>query len=232
MLTQRHELSASGQALLFLDVRPFTLRSPWALSKQHHIKLSASRVWQSTCRYLFGPCRTWPREQRKSTNYRQVLTSYDQRGGSMERRYLVASLALVATFAIFSREFRSGHLANLPCPRAALKAEIACAKQYLAEQFDAKIRSFVARAIPDEQQMVAELNLPALAAANERVAEVQAKIAERVAEKQSAAARAQDNALRAQERSLRDVERMQERAAELSARATERAQAMNERTTL
>ncbi|HEY4962915.1 MAG TPA: hypothetical protein VFC15_14925 [Candidatus Limnocylindrales bacterium] len=151
----------------------------------------------------------------------------------MERRYLVATLALVATFAIFSREFRSGHLANLPCPRAALKAEIACARQYLAEQFDAKIRPLVDRGIPDEQQMVAELNLPVLAAANERVAEVQAKIAEGVAEKQcDAAVRAQNNALRAQERSLRDVERMQERAAEISARAQERAMAMNERTTM
>src|ERR1039457_1903936 len=33
---------------------------------------------------------------KKFTNHRQVLTSYDQRGGSMERRYLIATLALVA----------------------------------------------------------------------------------------------------------------------------------------
>ena len=151
----------------------------------------------------------------------------------MERRYLVATLALVATFAIFSREFHSGHLANLPCSQAELRADLACAKQYLAEQFDARVRPFVARGIPEEQQMVAELNLPALAAANERLAEVQAKIAERVAEKQcDAAARAQDNALRAQERSLRDMERIQERAAEVGARTQERAMAMNERTTM
>ena len=32
----------------------------------------------------------------------------------MERRYLVATLALVATFAIFSREFRAEYLAKLP----------------------------------------------------------------------------------------------------------------------
>ena len=96
----------------------------------------------------------------------------------MERRYLVATLALVATFAIFSREFRSGHLANLPCPRAALQAEIACAKHYLADQLVAKVRPFVDRGVPEEQQMVAELNLPVLAAANEKVAEMQAQVAQ------------------------------------------------------
>ena len=68
----------------------------------------------------------------------------------MERRYLVATLALVATFAFFSREFRSGHLANLPCPRAALKADLACARQYLADQLEAKLRPFVARGIADK----------------------------------------------------------------------------------
>src|SRR5450755_3601351 len=151
----------------------------------------------------------------------------------MERRYLVATLALVATFAIFSRGFNSGHPANLPCSPAELRSDLACAKQYLAEQFDAKVRSFVARGIPDKQQMVAELNLPVLAAANEEITEVQAQVAQQTAEKQcDAAARAQDNALRAQERSLRDVERMQERAAEIGARAQESAMAMNERTTL
>src|SRR5271157_5736064 len=109
---------------------PFTKSS----IHQHHINLVASRVWQSTCTSLFGRCRTWPGERKKSTNHRQALTSYDQRGRSMERRYLVATLALVATFAIFSREFRSGHLANLPCSRADLMAELACAKRYMADQ--------------------------------------------------------------------------------------------------
>src|ERR1035438_3378442 len=107
---------------------------------QRHINLQTASVWQPTCSYFCRHCRTWRRNIRKFTNHRQVLTSYDQRGGSMERRYLVATLALVATFAIFSREFRSGHLANLPCSRAALRADLACAKQYVADQLEAKLR--------------------------------------------------------------------------------------------
>ena len=100
-----------------------------------HQLAQQSRVWQSKCRLLLaGRCRTWPRDRKKFTNHRQALTSYDQRGGSMERRYLVATLALVATFAIFSREFRTGHLANLPCSRAELRADLACAKHYVADQ--------------------------------------------------------------------------------------------------
>ena len=158
----------------------------------------------------------------------------------MERRYLVATLALAATFAIFSREFRSGHLANLHCSRAELQADLACAKHYLADQLVAKVRPFVDRGVPEEQQMVAELNLPVLAAANEKIAEVQATVAQQTAERNcEAAARAQERALRAQEaglrtqeRGLRAAERAQERAVELSARASVRAQEVNERTAL
>src|SRR5271157_1012621 len=199
MLTQRHELSASGQALVFLDVRPFTLRSPWALSKQHHIKLSASRVWQSTCRYLFGPCRTWPREQRKSTNYRAALTSYEQRGGSMERRYLVATLALVATFSIFSREFNAGRLSKLPSSKAEVLADLHCAKQYVAEQLMAKLEPLVDRTSPEQAQMVAELNLPEVArtALMSAQSRAQARAQQSAKQKCDVALRAQRDALRA-----------------------------------
>ncbi len=145
----------------------------------------------------------------------------------MERRYLVATLALVATFAIFSREFRSGHLSNLPCPRTALQAEIACAKRYLADQLVAKVRPFIDRGVPEEQQMVAELNLPVLVAANEKAAEMQAQVAQHDAEQnceetmraQERTLRAQQAGFRAQERSLRAAERAQQRAVELSVRA-------------
>lgn len=151
----------------------------------------------------------------------------------MERRYLVATLALVSTFTIFSREFRSGHLATLPGSRAELKAEIACAKGYVTEQLVAKVRPFVDRGVPEEQQMVAELNLPVLAAVNEKVAEVQATAAQTIAEKKcDAAVRAQDNARRAQEATQRAHKmsaRANERAQELSARAAERAQEISAR---
>ena len=155
----------------------------------------------------------------------------------MERRYLIATLALVATFAIFSREFRAGHLANLPCTRAELKAEIACAKRYLADQFVARIRPFVDRGVPEEQQIVAELNLPVLAAANQKIAETQVQLAQLTVEKNcEAAMRAQESALRAQEagfraqqRSLRGVQRAQERAEEINVRVQERMQEVNTR---
>ena len=155
----------------------------------------------------------------------------------MERRYLVATLALVATFAIFSREFRAGHLANLPCSRAALMSELRCARQYVANQLLAKIRPFVDRGVPEEQQMVAELNLPALAAANEKVAEVQAMLAQQTAEDnceaamrvQERALRAQEAGFRAQERNLRAAERAQERAEEINVRVQERMQEVNAR---
>jgi hypothetical protein len=155
----------------------------------------------------------------------------------MERRYLVATLALVATFAIFSREFRAGYLAKLPRTGAELRADLACAKHYVADQLVAKVSPFVDRGIPEEQQMIAELNLPVLVRANEKVAESQALVAEQVAERnceavqreQERAMRAQEAGLRAQEHSLRAAERAQERAAEMSARAQERAQELSVR---
>jgi len=157
----------------------------------------------------------------------------------MERRYLVATLALVATFAIFSQEFRVGYLAKLPLTRAELRADLVCAKQYVADHLVAKVRPFVDRGIPEEQQMVAELNLPVLVRANEKVTETQALVAEQVAEKNcEAAQRAQEKAMRvqeaqirAQERSLQAAERAQERAAEMAARAQEREQELSARAT-
>ncbi len=158
----------------------------------------------------------------------------------MERRYLVATVALVATFAIFSREFRSGHFTHLPCSRAGLRAELACAKHYLADQLVAKARPFIARSVPEEQQMVAELNLPVLVAANEKVAELQAQVAQQTAQKncesalraQEQALRAREQAFRVQEQGLRAAERVQQRAAEISARAQERAEEINVRVAL
>jgi len=162
----------------------------------------------------------------------------------MERRYFIATLALVATFAIFSQGFQSGHMADLACPRAALKAEIACAKRYLADRLVAKVRPFVDRGVPEEQQMVAELNLPVLAAANERIAETQAQVAQLTAEKnceaamraQEQAMRAQEVGFRAQERNLRAAERvaeinvmMQERTQDMNLRAAQRAQEVSAR---
>jgi cobalamin biosynthesis Mg chelatase CobN len=145
----------------------------------------------------------------------------------MERRYLAATLALVATFAIFSHQFRSAHLTKLPCPRAKLMSELSYAKRYVAERLMAKLQPYVDRRAPEEAQMVAELNLPVLAAVNERVAEVQAEVAQKAAETNcDAAVRAQENARRVQEAAQRAQAlsaRAAQRAQELGARAQERA---------
>ena len=82
----------------------------------------------------------------------------------MERRYLAATLALAATFAIFSGEFRSGHLAKFPTSRVELQADLACAKHYVAEQMMAKLQPYLDHT-PEQAQIVAELNLPELARA-------------------------------------------------------------------
>ena len=161
----------------------------------------------------------------------------------MERRYLAATLALAATFAIFSREFRSGHLANFPTSRAELQADVACAKRYVAEQMMAKLQPYLDRGTPEQAQMVAELNLPELVRVEQRVvdAEVLATQEQSAHQKCEVTLRAQRETMRAQkvaERALeiqmRNVERAQKiqelavaRAQELSERAAERAQKIN-----
>ena len=159
----------------------------------------------------------------------------------MERRYLAATLALAATFSIFSGEFRSGHLAKFPTSRAELQADVACAKHYVAEQMMAKLQPYLAHT-PEQAQIVAELNLPELARAEQKVVDAQVSATERSAhQKCEVTLRAQREAMRAQkvsERALevqiRNVERAQKiqelavvRAQELTERAAERAQKIN-----
>jgi len=160
----------------------------------------------------------------------------------MERRYLAATLALVATFAIFSREFRSGHLAKLPSSQAELRADIACAKHYVAEQLMAKLQPFVDRGAPEQAQMVAELNLPEVVRVEQKVADERVQLAHQAEQQKCAATiRAQHEAMRAEQANerpleirIRSVERAREiqdlavvRAQELSERANERAQQIN-----
>ncbi len=167
----------------------------------------------------------------------------------MERRYLVATLALVATFSIFSRELNAGYLAKLPTTRAELVADLHCARQYVAEKVMAQLQPLVGPTAPEEAQMVAELNLPevvrtALTNAEEQA---QAHVAQQTAQQKcDLALRAQRDALRAQQDIQRAVEiriraaeqgqRINDlaviRAQELSERAVERAQQINLRATL
>jgi len=160
----------------------------------------------------------------------------------MDRRYLAATLALAATFAIFSREFRSGHLAKFPTSRAQLQADAACMKHYIAAQVMAKLEPYLDRGAPEQAQMVAELNLPELVRVEQKVADAQVLAGEEAAhQKCEVTLRAQREAMRVQkttERALevqiRNVERAQQiqelavvRAQELSERAAERAQKIN-----
>jgi hypothetical protein len=159
----------------------------------------------------------------------------------MERKYLAATLALAATFAIFSREFRSGHLAKFPTSRAELQADVACAKHYVAEQMMAKLQPYLAHT-PEQAQIVAELNLPELARAEQKVVDAQVLATEQSAHQkcevtlraQREVVRAQKASERALEAQIRNVERAQKiqelavvRAQELSERAAERAQKIN-----
>lgn len=159
----------------------------------------------------------------------------------MERRYLAATLALAATFAIFSREFRSGHLAKFPTSRAELQADVDCAKHYVAEQMMAKLQPYLDHT-PEQAQIVAELNLPELARAEQKVVDAQVLATEQSAhQKCEVTLRAQRDVMHAQKASeraleieIRNVERAQKiqelavvRAQELTERAAERAQKIN-----
>jgi len=151
----------------------------------------------------------------------------------MERRYLVATLALVATFAIFSREFRSGHLANLPTTRAELMSELKCARKYVTDQIVAKANPFLNRDVPDQPEIMAEMTPPPFDPIEERIAAHQSPIplAPQAVDVEpcDGIERAQEQASRAQERATEISAQAQKRAAEISARAQERAAEMNAR---
>jgi hypothetical protein len=78
----------------------------------------------------------------------------------MERRYLAATIAMAATFALFSHAFGSGMLNRVHDPRATLISEMHCAAQSLRARMLEKVnRSLGANA--EEAQLRVELNLPA-----------------------------------------------------------------------
>lgn len=85
----------------------------------------------------------------------------------MERRYLAATIAMAATFAIFSHAFGSGLLTKLQEPHETLMSEMHCAAQTLrARLLDKVNRSLGAgNANAEEAQVRVELNLPAPAPA-------------------------------------------------------------------
>ena len=109
----------------------------------------------------------------------------------MERRYLVATLAITATFTTFSSGFRSlQHISLLNGQHPSI----------LSRWAD-KVKSQLHPAYPEEAQLLAEMNLP-LAAAQAAVAEQAAK------QSQAAAQCAREHAVREAERAQREAMRM------------------------
>jgi len=161
----------------------------------------------------------------------------------MERRYLAATLALAATFAIFSGEFRSGHFAKFPTSRAELRADVSCMKHYVAQQVMAKLEPYLDRGTPERAQMLAELNLPGIVRADEKMVEAQELAARELAlQKREATLRSQREAMKVQKaaneraievqvRTAAQVQKLQElitvRAQEVNSRAAERTAKIN-----
>jgi hypothetical protein len=91
----------------------------------------------------------------------------------MERRYLMAALAIIATFAVFSHGFRTlEHVSLLYGQRVGADLRAKCnADASAASRFMGKVR--LRPRYAEEAQMLAEMNLP--------IAMAQAKVAEEVA---------------------------------------------------
>ncbi len=83
----------------------------------------------------------------------------------MERRYFAATIAMAATFALFSHAFGSGLLNHVPDSRATLISEMHCAAQTLRSQLLDKVNHTLGGGSAEEAQLRVELNLPAPPAA-------------------------------------------------------------------
>jgi hypothetical protein len=126
----------------------------------------------------------------------------------MERRYLVATLAVIATFAGFSRGFQSLQQFSLQRGQhgQAMAAPRCSGVPSIVSRWIARMKNEFHPTGPEEAQLLAELNLP-LAAMQARVAEQAAK------QSQAAAEIARETAMREAERARHDAARMREEMA-------------------
>ncbi len=118
----------------------------------------------------------------------------------MERRYLVAALAMIATFAVFSHGFRTlEHVSLLYGQQAGADLKAKCKSDAsAASRLIGKVRTHLRPSYPEEAQLLAEMNVP--------IAMAQAKVAEQVAQQNMAAARcARETARREVERAVREA---------------------------
>lgn len=126
----------------------------------------------------------------------------------MERRYLVAALAIIATFAVFSHGLRTLERVSLSYGQhVGMNAKAKCnADASAATRFIGKMRTHLRPSYPEEAQLLAEMNLP--------IAVAEVKVVEQVARQNMAAAQcARATALREAERARRQATRMRERMA-------------------
>jgi multidrug efflux pump subunit AcrA (membrane-fusion protein) len=129
----------------------------------------------------------------------------------MERRYLVATLAVIATFAVFSRGLRAlEEYSQLSNHRVEVTVGVTCPHDSSkVSQWMAKARTHLRPTLPEEAQLLAEMNLP--------IAAMQTQVKQQASRQGEAAARC------ARELAIREAERGQ-REAELAQRQAERAQ--------
>jgi hypothetical protein len=122
----------------------------------------------------------------------------------MERRYLVAALAMIATFAGFSRGFQSLQQLSLRHGQhGQAMSGPQCPLPSIVSRVLTKLKTGLHQTDPEEAQLLAEMNLP--------IAALQAKAAEEAAKQSQAAAElARAAAMREAERAHRDALRMRE----------------------
>ena len=122
----------------------------------------------------------------------------------MERRYLVAALAIIATFVGVSHGLRL--LQCLAVKHYAHQSTIARLKVHsdFASRTAAKIRTHLRPGYPEEAQLLAEMNVP--------IASLEGRMARQLTERNIAAAQcAQATALRQAERARQDAMRMRDK---------------------
>lgn len=126
----------------------------------------------------------------------------------MERRYLVAALAMIVAFALTSHGFRAlQQISAVQVRHSGAMAhsthEPSCAARALA-----KIRTHLRPRYPEEAQLLAEMNVP--------LANIETTIEEQMARQNSAIAQcATAQAMRDADRARRDAARMQQSMADL-----------------
>jgi hypothetical protein len=125
----------------------------------------------------------------------------------MERRYLVAALAMIATFAGVSRGFQSvQQLSRQRGQHGQAISSPQCVLPAIVSRVLAKLKGGLHQTDPEEAQLLAEMNLP--------VAALQAKATEQAAKQaQIAAELARAAAMREAERAHRDAIKMRDEMA-------------------